>query len=88
MATRVADIAEYLAARQRIYEEALAADKRRLAKVHGEGPVRDAQALLDKRATNPDQYHWDQDAHRRAVASGLQKVLIERALARQSDLSE
>jgi hypothetical protein len=84
---RIADIAEFITARRRTYDEALAADMRRLAKAHGETVVQEALKLVGRRKP-ANHFHWNADAHRRAVAAGLQRVLIERHLARQSGLSE
>jgi hypothetical protein len=47
--------------------------------------VRDALALVGRRKSAS---HWDAEGHQEAVKSGLQKVLIERSLARQSELDE
>jgi hypothetical protein len=62
-ATRIADLADRIAARRRVYDEALAADMRRLAKAHGDGPLRDALRLLDKQ--HPAREVWNRAEHQR-----------------------
>jgi hypothetical protein len=66
--TRIADLAEYLAGRCRVYDEAFAADLRRLRAVHGAGTVIDALRLLDQHA---DQSH----EHKQAVREGVERTL-------------
>ena len=79
--TRIADLAEYVAARRRIYDEALAADMRRLAKAHGEGPVREGLALIGQRARQGKGGPWDSLGHAQAVRAGIAQVLAERQLS-------
>jgi N-formylglutamate amidohydrolase len=68
MAVRAADIAEYLAGRCRVYDDAFAADLRRLRAAHGSSTVIDALRLLDQ---NADQSH----EHKQAVREGVERTL-------------
>jgi hypothetical protein len=72
----VADIAEYLAGRCRVYDDAFAADLRRLRAAYGASTVIDALRLLDQHA---DQWH----EHKQAVRDG-----VERTLSGQSGSNE
>jgi hypothetical protein len=74
--TRIADLAEYVAGRCRIYDEALEADLRRLRARHGAGPVIEALRLLDQHAANPDQ---GDRGHRHGVQDGVERTLPRRA---------
>jgi N-formylglutamate amidohydrolase len=66
--TRVADIAEYLAGRTKVYDAAFEADLRRLRAAHGSSTVIDALRLLDQHA---DQAHDHKEAVRDGVAQTL-----------------
>jgi hypothetical protein len=68
MPIRVADIAEYLAGRCRVYDDAFAADLRRLRAAHGASTVVAALRLLDQHA---DQSH----EHKQAVREGVARTL-------------
>jgi hypothetical protein len=70
MAVRVADIAEYLAGRCWVYDDAFAADLRRLRAAHGSSTVVEALRLLEQ--------HTDRNGHNEAVRDS-----VERTLARQ-----
>jgi hypothetical protein len=74
--TRIADIAEYLAGRCRVYDDAFAADLRRLRAAHGSSTVIEALRLLERHAANPDQR--DRDEHRHAVQDGVERTLARR----------
>jgi hypothetical protein len=69
MAVRVVDIAEYLAGRCRVYDDAFAADLRRLRTAHGSSTVLDALRLLDEHHADP----WHE--HKQAVREAVQKTL-------------
>jgi N-formylglutamate amidohydrolase len=56
MAVRVADIAEYIAARTKLYDAAFEADLRRLRAAHGSSPVIEALRLLEQHADRRDGY--------------------------------
>jgi hypothetical protein len=88
MAVRVADIAEYLAGRCRVYDEALAADLRRLRAAHGASAVTDALRLLDEQRAASGSDQWDRDGHREAVQQGIKRTIALRRLAGLSGLSE
>lgn len=66
--TRIADLAEYLAGRCRVYDDAFAADLRRLRAAYGAATVIDALRLLDAHA---DQWH----EHKAAVREGVARTL-------------
>jgi hypothetical protein len=66
--TRIADLAEYLAGRCRVYDDAFAADLRRLRAAHGASTVVAALRLLDQ----------DRDGHRHAVQDGVERTLPRR----------
>jgi hypothetical protein len=83
--TRIADLAEYVADRRRIYDEALAGDMRSLAKAHGDGPVRDAVQMLDKQQPASQ---WDAAGHKQAVASGIERTIAARRLSGLFGLGE
>jgi hypothetical protein len=73
-------IAEYLAGRCRVYDDAFAADLRRLRAAHGAATVIDALRLLGKHA---DQSH----EHKQAVRDGVEQTLaIEQKRLIESDL--
>jgi hypothetical protein len=74
MAVRATDIAEYLAGRCRVYDDAFAADLRRLREAHGSSTVIEALRLLDQHAANPD----DRDGHKHAVQDGVARTLPRR----------
>jgi N-formylglutamate amidohydrolase len=67
MAVRAADIAEYLAGRCRVYDDAFAADLRRLRAAHGSGTVIEASRLLEQ--------HADRNGHKQAVRDGVERTL-------------
>jgi hypothetical protein len=71
--TRIADLAEYVAGRCRIYDAAFEADITRLRARHGTGPVIEALRLLEQHAANPDQ--GDRDGHKHAVLDGVAQTL-------------
>jgi hypothetical protein len=75
----IAVIADQIAARRRVYDEALAADLRRLAKAHGDGPVQEALRLVG-RQQHPTE-RWDHAGHQRAVREGVERTIAERRLA-------
>jgi N-formylglutamate amidohydrolase len=68
MAIRAADIAEYLAGRCRVYDDAFAADLRRLRAAHGAGTVIDALRLLEQHAASCSE-------HKQAVREGVARTL-------------
>jgi hypothetical protein len=68
MPIRVADIAEHLAGRCRVYDEAFAADLRRLRAVHDAGTVIDALRLLEQHAASRSE-------HKQAVREGVERTL-------------
>ncbi len=72
MAVRAADIAEYLAGQCRVYDDAFAADLRRLRAAHGSSTVIEALRLL----ASPDQ--TVRDGHRHAVQDGVERTLTRR----------
>jgi hypothetical protein len=72
MAVRVADIAERIVERRKIYTAAYECDLRRLSAEHGDGPVQDALAMIETHDG------WDREAHARAVQRGIERVLRER----------
>jgi N-formylglutamate amidohydrolase len=74
MAVRAADIAEYLADRCRVYDDAFAADLRRLRAAHGSSTVLDALRLLDA--------HADRHDHKEAVRDGVSETLTSFARPR------
>ena len=74
--TRIADLAEYLAGRCRIYDAAFEADITRLRARHGAGPVIEALRLLEQHAASPDQ--GDRDGHKHAVQDGVDRTLTRR----------
>jgi N-formylglutamate amidohydrolase len=66
--TRIADLAEYLAGRCRVYDEAFAADLRRLRAAHGSSTVIDALRLLEQHAASCSE-------HKQAVREGVARTL-------------
>jgi N-formylglutamate amidohydrolase len=78
--TRVADIAEYIAERCRVYDEALAADLRRLSAVHGSSSVTAALQMLEERAGKAGS-ESDREGHRAAVREGVARTLALRRLS-------
>jgi hypothetical protein len=86
--TRVTDLAEYLADRRRVYDEAFAADLRRLRAVHGASSVIDALRLLEQQRAASGSDQWDRDGHRQAVQQGVERTIALRRLAGLSSLSE
>ena len=72
---RVADIAEQIEARRRVYEGAFAADMARLRAQHGDGPVDEALQLIERRSPPSD---WDARGHARRVARGIGRLMAER----------
>jgi N-formylglutamate amidohydrolase len=68
MAVRAADIAEYLAGRCRVYDDAFAADLRRLRAAHGSSTVIDALRLLEQHAASCSE-------HKEAVRDGVAQTL-------------
>jgi hypothetical protein len=67
MPIRVADIAEYLAGRCRVYDDSFAADLRRLRAAHGSSTVIDALRLLEQ--------HADRDGYSQAARDGVETTL-------------
>jgi hypothetical protein len=86
--TRVTDLAEYLADRRRVYEEAFAADLRRLSAAHGASAITDALRLLEQQRAASGSDQWDRDGHRQAVQQGIERTIVLRRLAGLSGLSE
>jgi hypothetical protein len=66
--TRIADLAEYLAGRCCVYDEAFAADLRRLRAAHGSSTVIDALRLLEQHAASCSE-------HKQAVREGVARTL-------------
>jgi N-formylglutamate amidohydrolase len=67
--TRVADIAEYLAGRTKVYDAAFEADLRRLRAAHGSSTVIDALRLLEQHAASCSE-------HKQAVREGVERTLV------------
>jgi len=77
MAVRVADIAEHIIARRRLYSSAYEADITRLTREYGAGPVQEALALIEERGRATAD-HWNSAGHAHAVHVGIKRVLAER----------
>jgi hypothetical protein len=76
---RIADLAEQILDRERIYAKALEGDLAVMRRAHGDAPVKEALALLGAR--HPDEPgRWDSRGHARLVARGLARA--------QQDLQE
>lgn len=93
--TRIADLADRIAARQQVYRSAYNADLDRLRRQHGHGPVSDALRMLERRngSATLDRQNgsgraratWDSPGHARAVARGIDRVVAERRLTALAD---
>jgi hypothetical protein len=68
----VAEIAETITAKRRLYESAYTAELDRLRARHGPGAVLEALSTLDPRSVT-----WDADGHRRMVERGVGRALAE-----------
>jgi len=78
MAMNVADLAEHIISRRRLYALALAADIELLRRGHGESVVEGALRLADE-AAQPKQAPQTPNAeHAREIADALDHVMAER----------
>jgi hypothetical protein len=75
----IAEIAERIAERRKVYQAAMRADVDRLTREHGERPVREALRLIERR-NERDQQHdgWNARQHAFEVKLAIERVLRER----------
>lgn len=76
MAVRVAEIAEQINRRCRVYRACFQADISRLVREHGHKCVQEALEIA-KRGETADQFQWDESAHAEAVRQAVERVLAE-----------
>jgi hypothetical protein len=72
----ISELCEKILARERVYCSALAADIAVLTKAVGEGPMREALALLGARQADGSD-RWDRNGHELAVRRGLARAIFE-----------
>ena len=78
MALTVADLAEHIIARRRLYALALRADIELLRRAHGESVVEEALRLVDEAAQPKQSPQTTSVEHAREVADALGRVIAER----------
>jgi hypothetical protein len=75
----IADLAEKILDRERIYSAAFAADISRMKKLHGDEPVREALQLLAQGGPPRTSENFNARAHRIEVERAISRLLQRRA---------
>ena len=76
--TVVAEIAQRIAERRKLYAAAYQADVDRMTREHGADAVREAMLLIEQQTALPHSDGWDARQHAREVRRGIERVLAER----------
>jgi hypothetical protein len=74
----VRELADRIAARQRLYGAAYDADLAQLRATHGPDAISEALALIERKAQH-DASPWDASGHTRRVRAGIQELLRRKA---------